>query len=293
MMTELPSFVKETVDRIVKLTSTPENDLLTELNLILQDKYFTEHAKEFPDEESKYRYACGQLWSRYRARKPMQDFEVVPIGYEGMRITKSGQRMSRMYLFMKDRTRKTLLLFGNEAELYKTVSLGNIYKTKLSLGRNGSLSADSRTKFENPQAVPIDFLSIYTKMLNVPTIPFLADAGQMGNLSLMQKEKPEYVDSLDWRIVRGIITGSSQGQRDDKTEWGSYRLIDQSLGTEESVSPDGTVRSPTFSVWLDPSLMLWGQDSEVYCVGTVTLNKNKEASMNAINVIPIHGRPAK
>jgi len=294
--TTLPEYVTEVIERINKLTSTSSTDLQAEFSQILLDPYFS--GPDFKTDEQKFRYAANMLWARYRARRPVKEFTVIPIGYEGFRYAKANKRKySNIYVLNTERRIKKVGLYGTEAELYKTITLGSSYKVKLTEGKDGNLGADSRTRFENPQVVPTDLMSIYQKVLKVPEVPDLASCATLPYPSKMVPSttggKP-FVDSLDWRIVKGIVTGSSSGKRkDDDSEWGSYRLIDQSLGTEEKVNPDGSVTSTTFSVWLEPTLMNWGTESEVYCIGTIGINDKKEASMNAVSCVAIFGRVAK
>jgi hypothetical protein len=298
-----PPEVSETISKIVELTSIPPETIRNEYTEILEEVKKT--FPEFKEDESQHKYAVGILWARYRARGPTKEVSVIPVGFDGVRLRKNGEKHSKLYVITLPKgEKKMVFLSGPEAEMYKTITLGAKYTVRLMEFKSGHFGADNRTRFVNPEMTKVDIMSLYRKLkvyefenlAAVPTMPSRVQKTSTG----------EFTDSLDWRIVKGIITRMNTGTRKDGvTQYGVINLSDTSLGQEETVDAQGNVISPTFSVWCDPALMNWGVESEVYCIGTVSFGKAKKSendqnpqdeaprtvSMNAINIVPSRGIP--
>jgi hypothetical protein len=293
----LPDFVLERFGKINSLTNVPIDEIRQEYQAFWMQNEVYLHGTSFVDDEQRHRYCDGVIWARYRSLRPSRDYDVIPIGFDSWKYTKAKHiKRSALYLAVmgsnKQITKKAVPLFENLAELYKTVNIGNRYTVKLTENKDGGLSADRRTVFTNPMAVNLDLLTLY-KRLGCLEVPELAKAADTPSRTT-KGSTGEFVDSLDWRLVRGIITNYGSGISKYESPWASYTLIDSSLGNDERIDPKtGNVLRAGFSVWLDETLLQYGNDSEVYAIGTISIGKDGQPSMSAINIIPVHAFPIK
>lgn len=247
---------------------------------------FIQQDPQFTTDEERHRYAVAVLWTRYISRPPTKDYEIIPIGFSGLRIARSGVEMSNLFAFVKfggEIKLKRIVLRGEVADIYKEVVLFSKYNVKLGEFSTGDLIADNRSKFVDPVAIKLTPSEIL-KRLN-PKRVTLKDAAKMPS----RTDSTGYVDPLDWRVVRGIIVGGHRGKRDDDTDFGVYTLSDETIDSEPKVSPDGKVLRPGFTVWIAPELMNFEGGSEIDAIGTITVSKKTgEPSMNAFLLVPVH-----
>jgi len=289
----LPDSTIENINEIAALTSLSVEELIKEYKEILSDPYF--QTDSFKTDEERYRYADGILWSRYRGRRPTKEIAIIPLGFDGIRITRSGDKRGTIYAAVRDSNKQliktTVSLVGDTTELAKSINYGQGYRVKLVEFKFG-YGADNRSKFENPQLLPFDLITLF-KNLGTKEIPDLSSAAKYPS-ARTKTTTGEFIDRLDWRIVRGIVTRINQFSRKDGTQAAVYNIMDMSLGTEPSVDAQGNILYPSFTVWCDPIFMKYGVESEVYAVGTISIDpKTNIPSMNAINIIPIHPREMK
>lgn len=139
----------------------------------------------------------------------------------------------------------------------------------------------------------MDMVSLL-KRLGIPEVPHLGDlfegSAYLSKLGAMNSKGKQYTDDFDWKMVKGIVVRPNIGQRKDGSQFGSYIINDDSLGTEK-VTSTGTIVPSTFQIWCDPTLVNWGQDSEIVAFGTITPDQNGIPRMNAIGIIPIKPFP--
>lgn len=285
----LPPSVVEVVEKIVQKTGLPTEAILVEYR-----KYLEEVQKNFPEyknDEMRIAYVTQVLWANYSARGSTTEVDLIPIGFDAIRISKkNGDKWTRLYVITpnpdKTLAKHYVSFGGSDVEMLKSINYGARYKVKLTPYKSGDFGADNRARFESPQSMNIDILSLL-KRVDVREVPSLSSANL--NLSKMQPPTPTgsaYVDSLDWKIVSGIVTRANTFAKKDGSQGGAYNLNDLSLGQESHVDESGRVVDSTFTVWVDPAFVVWGADSKVNAVGTITVDPKGVCAMNAINIIP-------
>ena len=285
---DLPDFVLQKFNMIRNKTQLTLEEILEEYKTIFFDP-FVQQDPQFKSDYDRHLYSVRVLIGRLLFRPPVKEYDVIPIGIRGKRVTKSGTVMSIIYALVKfpEGTKLTRIIMRNsQADDYKNITLFSLYKVKLGMLQGGDLIADFRTKWENPQLVPLDPYKVLEK-LNVKRIT-IAEAPQ--NPSKVTSSG--FVDELDWRVIRGIIIRKNQGVRPDGTEWGVYTIIDETVEAEEVITEDGRYIMPGFSVWVDPVLMDYDVESECDFVGTVRQTKSGDYVMDCFLILPVHAKPA-
>jgi len=286
---ELPTYVLEKISEISQKTGISVDELKKEYLEIYNDP-FVQDDEQFESDKERHRYCVAVLKGRYLARRPVKEYEIIPIGFSSKRITKSGVPQSAIFALVRDGKSvklRRIVLRDETADLYKEISLFSRYKVKLGSFSSGDLVADNRTKFESPAKVKLTPQDILEK-LGIPRVPELAKARKY----LSKRSSTGYVDETDWRIVRGIIVRENRGFRSDDTEYGVYTIVDDSLEDEPIVNSDGTIVPPAFTVWVPPELMVYAVESECDFVGTLQVDsKTKEIFMNAYLILPVHAKP--
>lgn len=286
-MTEYPQFVTEKIESISKRTEINQAEIAKEYEELFNDPFIREDP-QFTTDEERHRYAVAVLWTRYVSRPPVKPFVVIPVGFSGLRIARSGVATSNLFAFIKygsDTKLKRIVFRAEVADMYKEIVLCSKYEVKLGEFSTGDLIADNRAKFINPVATNLTPAGVLEK-LNPKRIA-LKEAEKMPS----RIDSTGYVDTLDWRVVRGIIVSNYRGKRDDGTEFGVYGLSDATLNSEPKVTSDGKILRPGFTVWVPPELMVFEKESEIDAIGTITISrKTNEASMNAFLLVPVHAR---
>jgi hypothetical protein len=287
----LPESVMKRIDEISQRTGISQEEINREYEELFNDP-FIQQDPQFSTDEERHRYAIAVLWTRYVSRPPVREFEIIPIGFSSVRITKSGVPMSNLFALVKSGNGvklRRIVLRGEQAEAYKNITLCSKYITKLGeIGTGGDLIADNRTRFENPVGIKLTLKEILDQ-LNIPKIT-VKDAEKKPS----RTDSTGYVDILDWRVVRGIIVRANRGKRDDGSEYGVLTIADESVSGEPRVTPDGRVLRPGLTVWIAPELMLYEVESEVDVAGTIQIGqKTGEPLMNAFVISPVHAKEAK
>jgi len=179
---------------------------------------------------------------------------------------------------------------GPLADVYRSISLFNGYTVKLGeFKKGGDLIADARAVFSNPVRLKIEPRQLMEK-IGVKRIKIKDTSKFPSALRAGQRKGSTYVDRADWRCVRGIIVREFRGTRDDETEYGCYTISDETVNGEPTVADDGTVIMPGFTAWTDPSHMIFGLEDQVDLYGTIRINKDQEAQMDALLILPVHVR---
>lgn len=292
-MSSLPDFVKERILKIEERTKIGVEEIQKDYEEIFNDAFIQEDP-QFQTDEERHTYAVMILWTRYVARPPVKEFTVVPVGFSGMRLARSsGQPSCTLYVLVKGEKKiKRVACRGDNSDLYKRISLFCQYTVKLGeFSKGGDLVADNRTSFQNPVHLnlkPMEMMEkIGTKRVSIEDAPKFPSATRKG------QRKGSFVDSSDWRCVRGIVVREFRGVREDETEFGAYTIADATVDGEPIVTDDGTVIRPGFTVWTDPSHMTYGVEDEIDAFGTVSVNKEGETAMNAYLILPVHMRGGK
>lgn len=294
-MIELPSHIEERIAAISARTGISEGDITKDYEELFSDPNI-QSDEQFSSDEDRHSYAIGVLWTRYVLRPPVQEYEIIPIGYSSVGITQGGAPQSTVYVLTKSGLRR-LVLRGEQADQYKNVTLLAQYKN-INLGefKGGDLiGADSRTKFENPIATGLTPNAIIERL----KIKRVLVAEVSKSQSLSKVDSTGYVDSTDWRVVRGILAKHFIGTRDDGTEYGVCTITDETIDQEPTVTPDGRIIYPGLSAWIAPELLVYPDESMCDFIGTLQRGKKKgdtkgkktgEVSMNCYMISPIYIR---
>ena len=287
----LPDFVNEGIEKICQTTETSKDEVRRDYLDLFNDP-FIQNDEQFTTDKERHTYSIAVLHSRYIARPPMKTFTIVPIGYTGMRIARSsGQPNCTISVVVKGSKKiKRVVCRGELSDMYKSINLFNQYEVKLGeFKEGGDLIADNRSKFENPVRLkpqPSQMMEqLGIKRVSIKDAEKFPSAQRKG-----QRKGSSYVDRSDWRCVRGIIVRSFRGTREDETSYGAYTISDATVEGEPLVLDDGTIVRPGFTVWIDPAHMIYDVEDEVDCYGSVNINKEGEAQMSGLLILPVHTR---
>jgi len=287
---EFPENVMKKITEISSRTSIEQDEIKREYEELFNDPFLQEDP-QFKTDEERHRYAIAVLWTRYISRPPAQLKEIIPIGYSGVRMTRSGVPMSNLFVLVKqggETKLRRVVLRGDLVDLRQQIALFAKYNVRLGELSSGDLIADSRSKFENPVALKIE----PSKVLN--HLGFQRVSIKDLDKYPSRVDSTGYVDTTDWRIVRGIIVNQKKGKRDDGTEYGVITLSDETVDSEPRVTPDGRVLRPGLTVWVAPELMIYDVESEVDVAGTVQIGqKTGEPFVNAYTILPVHAKEVK
>jgi len=289
---QLPSFVQSRITDIAQKTGIKQEDILADYARLFNDP-FVQQDPQFKGDEDRHRYTITVVWNNFINRPPVKptDFIIVGIGTE--QLTKRGKTAEIMVLCPNKQTKKydlrRLVLQEPVVTAKKDLSqqLFAGYRVKLGeFSSGGDLVADNRSIFENPIATGLTFEK-FLSIIDVSRIPSLAEAVNFPS----KRGSDGYVDRTDWKIVRGLIYSDYHGLRKDgETEFGVFNVVDLSLDSKTTISEDGTIVRPGFTVWVAPELMKWARDSECDFVGPIAVDDKGVPSMTAYMVIPIHAR---
>jgi len=290
-----PSFVDEKIQEINKRTEISIDEIKRDYQEIFQDPFIQEDP-QFKTDEERHRYAIAVLWTRYVSRPPVQEYEIIPVGFSGERIASTGKKTAEIYALVKNKTDvklRRIVLQESVIDLRKQINLPtseNSFKYTVKLGEfapGGDMIADNRAKFDAPSLLKANAEQILEKC-GAKKIERLADMKKFPS----KTGSDGYVDRLDWRVVRGIIIRQYRGEREDGTEFGVLTVTDLSLNEEPTVMTDGRVLQPGFSIWVAPEFVnVYQDESEIEAVGTVQIARDTgEPFMNAYLIIPVHAK---
>jgi len=291
----LTDFVKERIETIHRTRKIPIEDIKAsfEHHLETVSKFYSGEI------EKRQNYAMMCVWNQYVSRAPVRSFKVIPIGFSGIRITRKGLPQSSLYAYVrykKETKFRRIVLRGETAEKIKEITPFARYSVNLGWFRkpeDGDLIADDRAWFDDPEPLmkkngelmsPREFLERMEKRGDVRRITCL-DAGDNLSEKVTVKGK-KYTNTLDWRVIKGWIAKTYQGERKDGSKFGVYTITDESLTENPVVSEEGTIDWGGFTVWIAPELMEY--DVNDLCEFYGTIEKGKESvNMNCYAVIPI------
>lgn len=286
----LPTFVDEKIRAIYRRTEISREEITRDYTEIFEDPFIQEDP-QFTTDEERHRYAVAVLWTRYVSRPPVKEFEIIPVGISGERITSTGKKTAEAYALVKGNRGvklRRIVLQGPMADMRKEITLNAKYNVKLGeFSKGGDMIADNRSRFTDPVRLRLTPHELLDKIPGVKRIQRLKDAEEFPSI----RGSDGYLDRTDWRVVRGIITREYRGERENGTEFGVYTITDLTLDEEPKVTSDGRVLQPGFTVWTPPELMTYSIESECDFCGTISIDrKTREPSMNAFLIIPVHAR---
>lgn len=289
-MSSLPKFVEEGLLKICKISEAPYEEVHKAFVELYNDD-FVQKDPQFQSDQDRHEYSIQVLHTRYVARPPLKKFVIIPIGFTGLRIARSsGHPNCNIAVMVKgDKKIRRIVCRGEQSDQYRKISLFHQYTVNCGQFKSGDLIADNRTKFENPVRLDIKPADMMKK-IGVKRI-LISDAAKFPSAQRKgQKKGRTFIDRSDWRCVRGVIVRDFRGEREDGTLYGCYTIADSSVSGDPTVLDDGTVIQPGFTVWTDPSHMVYNVEDQVDCYGTVNINKDGDPQMNGLLILPVHVR---
>jgi len=282
---ELPQVAQEKLKLISQTYQKDITSLVKEYDDEFNSKWI-QSDEQFKTDEDRHAYVSLILWTRYSSRQQVEDVDVIPVGYFRPRPTKTGSKMSSLFVIAKRSNnfeKARISLLGEMAEIVNSISLGVLYTVKLGTFTSGDLSADDRTKFENPKRIDISLGQIIQKYSKRVTIATARDYPTLIG-------SDGYPNNLDWRVINGVVIDLRKGTSEKGNEWAFYRIADDSVGTKETTDPKtGEIIRPGMTLWADPKMLIYERESQCDFCTTITLDKEtKEPSGNIISIAPIH-----
>lgn len=287
---DIPAEIGEKLKNISNTAEIPYEEIADEYQKTFCDD-FIQKDPQFKTDDERHHYTSMILTSRYLSRPPAKVYDVIPVGFSGVRNTKKGP-MSEIFAFAKQipdgQTEfRRIVCRDDMATIYKNLTLFALYnKVKMGAfsGAGGDLIVDKRTQFVNP-IMGVDNNQL---LANLPAKRLkLADVTRFPS----RKNDAGYTDSCDWRVVRGIVLRTIKKEKEPGRWVAGYTLLDDSISPERKVLDDGNVQSPGFTVWCAPEQVIYDTESEIEIYGTITINEDGSASMNGYLVHPIFARP--
>lgn len=292
----MDSYTPETEERfnaIQQRTGMNRQEVVKEFEEILDD---VRDDPQFDTPESLQNYAAAILWAKYVSRMQVKATDVIPVGFEGLRQTRTKKVMSAMYVISHEKNKNILRRISLPQvvnDLYRKVnylSEKRAYRYSVKLGRFGNsdtadFAADDRTKFENPTPINLS-AEKFREMFNIPVMTIKEVLKNPSKLT-----STGYTIRNDWRCVRGIVARASLFTRKKSgLEGGAFGIIDQTTPTETIVTPEGKKIESTFTVWSPSEFMVWDRQSHLEFYGTVAVDKKEgTGAMNAFLILPIRG----
>jgi len=310
-MSEEIQITKDAQERLMNLaerTKIPLKDLEDEFRGRVREfgiKFSSEGLSEERVLERNMRLAMASFWRDYIERPPVDSFTVIPLGFSGSRKSQAGNMTATLFAIIKgERGIQRITCQGSMADkVVKTVSLFDQYvDVKLGKFKNGGFSADDRAKFESPNRLDISPEEMLNK-IGVTTRTTIEDASK--NASHVRSDG--YVDSTDWRIIRGMISKKWVRERKERKidkegketqkyvdSLATYTITDDSILYGEPVvvlGKDGNeiIQAPGFTCWIAPELQIYEVDDECDFIGSISYyKKGDEYQMNCYLVLPVH-----
>ena len=288
----LPPTAQERLAGVAQFYKVDISDLYKE-TLEIFNSDFMQNDNTFKTVEDKLDYCTKVIKSRYVARPPLIEVDVIVIGLGRVFNTRTGTKRGEIYVMVqeeqKDKTLKSVLrsvvFQGSDTDKILNIQTCCAYKVKLGKFKTGDFIADDRSRFENPVKLDVPILQI----LDALQIHRCTVATSVDNLAKEEKTSTgTYMIRTDCRVIRGMIADYRKGQSKEGQEWGVYTIFDDSL-QEEYISPDGKkIVKPAFTVWVNPLWVMYEKGNEVDFVGPLSVNPDtKEVSMTAFLLIPV------
>ena len=282
---ELPDFVKEKLQELSERKNVPLEEILELYNELFFDN-FVQLDPQFIDDNDRHIYTLRVIKARVLARRPLKKYILIPIGYSEPRKTRSGNIIGYIWVVSVEGGRPKIrrILARNElAGAVNEVQLFNKYEVRLGEMNDGTLVVDSRTRWENPEPIPIGPREFMEK-IGIKPIPI---AKVEENLSRVGSTG--YVDDTDWKAIQGVILRKNIIQRKDGGEFAILQVVDESVPIEKKVLPDGTVVSPGITVFAQASQVKdIMEDSDCIFYGTLEKREDGTYFMSCFLVIPVH-----
>ena len=288
-MVEYPEDVLKKLEAIAEKSSSDIEQVKAKYEEFFSDPFIQEDP-QFVDDNDRHQYCIQVFWNKYILRPPVAPKTIIPIGITGANKTKKGNLTADMFVIdAADGKLKRIVLKGDCANNVKKVLLFHKYENvELGSFRDSvDLIGDDRANFDNPikvEATPEQIIAkLNFKRCKISEAP--------NNLSRVGSDG--YVDKTDWRIIRGVIASERQCQPDADYQWGFYTITDNTVKDDEpTITPDGRVVPPGFTISTNPLVMQYSRDSQCDFLGTIEKNqKDGRISMRSNCIILIHSPP--
>ncbi len=288
MTEELPESVIEKLNNAQKRSEVPIEEIMTDFWACVTK---VKDDKQFKDDDARYRYALMKIYRDYIALPPVKPYIVVPIGAAGTRVEADGKK-SRIFAIIEGESGlQQIVCRGNNSEIYRAFNPFAKYTVKLGRfsGDEGDFIADNRAKFERPERLARTPQGVL-EMLGIQSVT-IADTEHSQN-ALSHVRSDGYADRTDWKHIRGNIMRHWSRTDDDDPDVGSgrYTIADDSIWDEgPTVTSDGKVLPPGFTVWVHPNQMIYNDDDVCDFYGAISISKKTgEPQMNAYLIIPVY-----
>ena len=283
---EYPDFVMEKLKAISQRTEIELEQLKKEYQTFFESDFIKDD-KQFANDDERHRYAKGVFWTRYILRKPVKPFNLIPIGADSVRKNKAGVNNTSVFALDSKGKLRRVSFKGDICKVAKNLTFFSMYKdVSLSEFKDSSdLLADNRAVFKDPVKVNMSAEQLL-ETLGYDRVTIL-DA--KNNLSKMGSDG--YLVRTDWKCIRGIVQRHNRSPEDAESEWGVYTISDETVDPdkmEPEVTPSGEILPPGFSVWVSPSLMNYGMESECLFYGTLQADTKGKVTMNCYCIVPLH-----
>ena len=298
---------------IVDVTGLSMQDLLVSYEQLFYSQW-VQSDPAFKSDEARHMYCAMKTHGDNISRPKQAVHKLIPIGVDSIRISRKS-RAKRNSLFVLEQTSKGYMhrrvnCPDQTASIYTRVPffmLSDVLAGKFSSGED--LILDDRSHFDNSVQTGLSQEQLMeasakqfgwkrikiNEAVNQASRAIASSAPASGTRASSTRS---FIDSLDWRIVRGLIVDMNNGKRDDGTEWGLYKISDETVTGGPMVMPDGRMIYPGLSVWVNPWLMRWAKGSMCDFFGTIALDRDTDgkvrephtAAMTAFQILPIFGQ---
>lgn len=295
---QLPEAVKETVEKLKERTGLSNEEVMTEFNKRYNTP-FVQQDPSFETDEERMGYVRGMVWNDLIKVRPVEPFDIIPIGYGSPGYTKSNNLQTEMFVITGSGEFKRLMMQDKLAYEAKNLTMLSKYNgVQLSSFPDGTLITDKfKTQFNHPEATPLNSTNLFETLKKMGVAERITIKEAPAKMSKV--DTTGYTVRTDWKVIRGFLISAYGGDREDGTPYGGCRINDPSVMTEGDgeplVAPDGSVIPQNMSVWCAKEMVedyQGGGEGVFDFYGTVQKNKKGETFMNAYVIIPIHARPA-
>ena len=293
------------LEQVVQRSGLDKQRILDDFNEKVQSPYVIKSIKPEDNktvEQARQDYVAGVLISKYNKRSPVSIFDVIPLGHQGVRVTKTKKRVDTVVAVVKNTANaeapkiKAITFWDKEAEnISSGIEFGSSYRNVM-LSQNiqtGNLSGDNRSRFENPEDLNIDDIyknlgitrSGYKELFKNPT--------KLNNMGYAIEEDIKMFEGFVKRYSEGLKKTANPEQPHDSDYWRQYRIhikdAEGNLQTQE-ILPDGLVVEEEISCWVPKDQAGIEEGSLVQVIGIAKLGKDNQTGNLQVNFNAYHVR---
>lgn len=288
MTEELPESVISKLNDAQKRSEVPIEEIMTDFRAWVTK---VKDDKQFKDDDARYRYALMRVYRNYIALPPVKPYIVVPVGAAGTRVEADGKKSRIFAIIEGEPGLQQIVCRGNSSDLYRAFNPFAKYTVKL--GRfsedGGDFIADNRARFEQPERLARSQQEVL-EILGIQSVTIADTEHSQDALSFVRSDG--YPDRTDWKHIQGNILRKWSRVDDDDHDigTGTYAIADESIWDEgPTVTPDGKVLPPGFTVWVHPNHMIYDPNDICDFYGPISISKKTgDPQMNAYLIIPVY-----